>query len=363
MSEIIAEVKSIGESVKGLGAGLEKHQADMAEVKSAIADLQRRAAYGGAPSGRVVCDGVKSMIDYMAGRTAEVKAVTAAGVEAVLNPVNGGYLAVEEYVKGVVEMMAEGNPLMGEVDLQSVNANILGVPVEKDRPAVTFQGEIDMTPASTVKVGMVHIPVRQASTAVPLSRALIQGANLVDIEAYTAKAVANAFADKMGEVILTGDGVNQPSGIINNKSLKTVKSGASKGVNVDSLFDVVGALPEQADANAKWFMKKSTFFKIAGALGKDSSYVHMGLSQDIPRSLLGYPVVFCGAMPNMDTDGNIAALFGDMKSYKAVQAGGIEYLRDPYSDAAQGVVNMRYWTGLGGALVQKDGIIGMKVGA
>lgn len=245
----------------------------------------------------------------------------------------------------------------------TINANIMGIPVEKARPTVTFQGELDAVTSSTAKLGMVHIPVRQASVKVPISRVLIQSSNLVDIESYTAGAVSKAVADKLGEVIIKGDGVNQPSGIINAAGLKTIKSGASTGVTTDALFDIVGALPEAADANAKWVMKKSTFFEIASVFGDDSSYVHMGLGSGVPRSLLGYPVVFCSAMPNLGTDNNVAALFGDMKSYKAVQTGGLEYLRDQYTDADQGVVNMRYWTNLGGALVQKDGIIGMKVGA
>lgn len=363
MTDVITEIKGIGESVKGFDAGLTKIQAEVTDIKGAVADLQRKAAYGVPTSGKQVCEGVKSMIDYMAGRTNEVKAASAAGTEAVLNPVNGGYLAVEEYAKEVVELMVDGNPLMSEVDFRTIGANILGLPVEKARPTVTFQGELDTTPPSTVKVGMVHIPIKQASTKVPVSRVLIQSSNLVDIESYTAQSVAKSYADKMGEVILTGDGVNQPSGILNAPGLVTIKSGASKGVTTDALFDIVGALPEKADANAKWFMKKSTFFKIANTFGKDSSYVHMGLSQDVPRSLLGYPVVFCSAMPDLATDGKVSALFGDMKSYKAVQAGGLEYLRDPYTDSDNGIINMRYWTGLGGALVQKEGIIGMKVGA
>lgn len=363
MTDILTEVKSVGDMARGINDNLSRFNHDLEEVKNAVAGLQKASLYAPGVKGREVSPEVKSMIDYMVGRTSEVKAAAPSTTQAVLNPANGGYMAVEEYSNKVVELMADSNPLMSEVDLMSIGANVLGIPVEHERPAVTFQGELDTTPASTVKVGMVHIPVKQAATKVPLTRVLVQASNLVDIEQYTAQAVAKAIADKMGEVIIKGDGVAQPSGIINTPGLTTMKSGASKSVTVDALLDVVGNLPEKADPNAKWFMKKSTFFKVASVFGKESTYVHMGLGQDIPRSLFGYPVVFCDAMPDATADGNIAMLFGDMKAYKAVQAGGIEYLRDPYTDSDQGVINMRYWTGLGGALVQKKAIIGVKVGA
>lgn len=365
MTDMVTEVKSISDLARGMDGKISGFANDLEQVKSAIAEMQIKGAYAGGATPRQVAPEIKSMIDYMSGAISapQVKAATAAGTEAILNPVNGGYMAVTEYSNRVVEMMTDADPLLGEVDMMTIGANVLGLPVEKGRPEVKFLGELDATETSTVKLGMVNIPIKQASTAVPLSRVLIQSSNLVDIESYTAGAVSKAFADKMGEVIINGDGVNQPAGILNAKGLKSMKTGASKSVSIDALMDVVGALPEKADANAKWFMKKSTFFKIAGVFGKESNYISMGLGGDMGKTLFGYPVVFCKSMPDVTADGNVCALFGDMRSYKAVQAGGLEYLRDPYTDSAQGVVNMRYWTGLGGALVQTDGIISVKVGA
>lgn len=365
MDDIIVEMKSVGDLARGIDGKISGFANDLEQVKSAVAEMQIKGAYVGGATPGAVSPEIKSMIEYMSGAVSapQVKAATAANTEAVLNPVNGGYMAVTEYANKVVEMMVDSNPLIGEVDMMTIGANVLGLPVEKGRPEVRFLGELDTVEPSTVKMGMVNIPIKQASTAVPLSRVLIQSSNLVDIESYTAGAVSKAFADKMGEVILNGDGVTQPSGILNAKGLKSMKTGASKAVTVDALMDVVGALPEKADPNAKWYMKKSTFFKIASTFGKESNFISMGLGDGVPKSLFGYPVVFCPAMPDTATDGNVCALFGDMKSYKAVQAGGLEYLRDPYTDSAQGVINMRYWTGLGGALVQTDGIISVKVGA
>lgn len=362
MTDMIQEIKSINDMAVKMDERLVGYGQRFEKIEGAISDLQKSAAYGSV-GGATVSPEVKSMIDYMAGRTNEVKAAAAATTGAVLNPVNGGYLAVEEYANRVIEKVIDGNPLAQEVEMFNINANILGVPVERELPEATFIGELQAVNPSTPKLGMVNIPVKQLACKVPLTRVLLQSSNVVDVEAYTMNRVSKAISDKLGKVILEGDGVNQPQGILGSKALATVKSGASKGFTEDQLFEAMGKIPEAVDGNAKWFMNKRTFFQIAGIVGKDSNYVHMGLSQGIPRSLFGYPVVLCDSMPAV-ADGSTSVIFGDMRTaYKAVQAGGLEYFRDPYTDSDQGVVNMRFWTGLGGALVRPEAIVGIKVGA
>lgn len=358
------EIKSMSELVGTIGAGVKSYNDRIAQLTDTVSELQKKMLLQGGAGPTGVSAEVKSMMDYFSGKTsdAEYKA-TAANTGAVLNGPNGGYLAVEEYTRKVITKMVDDNPLIPEIDMYSISANIAGFPVEKDLPEANFVGEIDTVGDSKLSLAMANVPVKQMSVNIPMSRVLLNSSNVVDVEGYAIERTSKAIAHKMGKVILTGDGVNQPQGILNSKDLKTVKSGAAMSVTVDQLFAAAGAIPEEASANAKWYMSRQTFFTLAGVFGKDSSYINMGLGESMPRSIFGYPVVLCGDMPAF-ASGSKSILFGDMKAaYKGVQSGPLEFLRDPYSSSAQNVVNLRYWANFGGALVQPEAIIGIKTGA
>lgn len=361
MTDIKAEIKSMSELVGSIGQGVKSYNDRISQLTDAVSELQKKSMFGGEKAVGVTPE-MKSMLEYISGTQPEFKA-TAANTGAVLNGPNGGYLAVEEYTKKVFEKMIDDNPLMPEIDMYNISANIAGFPVERDIPEANFIGELDNVSDSKVNIAMVNVPVKLMAVNVPLTRVLLNSSNVVDIETYAINRTSKAISTKMGKVILNGDGVNQPQGILNSKDLTTVKSGSATSVTIDQLFAAVGKIPEEANANAKWFMSRQTFFAIAGIFGKDSSYINMGLGEGVPRSILGYPVVLCADMPALAA-GSKSILFGDMHAaYKGVQSGPLEFLRDPYTSSAQSVVNLRYWANFGGALVQPEAIVGIKTGA
>lgn len=359
-----AEIKGISGTVAGIGEKVDSYKMQIKSLTDAVAEMQKKSALTGTAGGNVMSPEYKQMLEYIGGR-ADVPGTkaSASGTGAVLNGPNGGYLAVEEYANKVITKMIDENPLLPEIEMFNISANIMGLPVERGIPSASFLGELDKVSDSNLNLTMVNIPVKQMAVKIPLSRVLLRSANIVNVEQYAIERTSKAIAHKMGQVILNGDGVTQPQGILNAKDLKTVKSGAAASVTSDQLFAAVGSIPEEANANAKWFMSRKTFFDIAGVLGKDSNFINMGWGESVPKTLFGYPVVLCGDMPNLAA-GSKSILFGDMRAaYKGVQSGPLEFLRDEYTSADQNTVNMRYWTGLGGALVQPEAIIAVKTGA
>ncbi len=81
---------------------------------------------------------------------------------------------------------------------------------------------------------------------------------------------------------------------------------------------LVGTLPEYADRNAKWYVSRSfalnVMTKIALAAG---GVTGNEIVDGVARRFLGYPIVIVHAMPKIEANSQICAVFGDM--FRAAQ--------------------------------------------
>lgn len=363
--QMTGAVKKIDDLGKKYQTEMTDMQNRMEAMKKSIEDLKALKCAGPAPAPGI-SEEMKSMIDYMAMRLyspLDVKKASPADTAAVLNPANGGVLAVEDYVRQVQTKMVDGNPLLGEVSSYVTTANSLGVPVELGKPQAYFLGELETAKETTPNLGMVNIAVKSLRARIPMSRVLLSASNLVSAEEYAVSATADAMGYAEEKAILTGDGVNQPSGLLNAKLTKT-KTGAASGVTREALLDGLMMLPERADPNAKWLMNKSTFAKVVSALGKNTLDVTYGYQEDVPRLLFGKPVVLCASMPDLTQTKSPAIIVGDLrKGYATVTNGSMEFLRDDISAWGDGLVMMNFWAQFGGAVVNPDAFVSFIPGA
>lgn len=325
-------------------------------------DMKAMQTAGSAPQS--VSEEVKSLIQYMGGviNKGEVKKANPADTAAVLNPANGGVLAVEDYVRQVQLKMVNRNPVLNEVAHYTTTANILGIPVERGVPDAYFVGELQTATATKPKLGIVNLAVKQLTCRVPMSRVLLADSNLVSAETYAVGRTAEVMGWKEEKSIIAGDGVTQPEGIINNKTVikNAKKTGAASGVTRDALIEALMALPEDTDGNAKWLMSRSTFASVVNALGTNSVDIAYGYTRDIPRMLFGKPVVLCESMPALTQTAKPAIIVGDLrKGYASATNGGMEFLRDDYTGWADGVVYMNMWSQFGGVVVDPDAFVGL----
>ena len=374
MSEaMMAEIKSLGMNLSKIGEAmtqkLDPLPGELKSMRDAIAEMQLRTQkfeYLHGAKSKTVSPEMKSFIDYVAGRTTnyESKAATAT----VANQNNAGYLAIPEFIDQVIPQLYERSPLLSEITVFRISGNIGSVPVANSRPEVHWVGEIEERPVSKVDVGVANIPMNEMICSTELSNVLIRDSNLVNAEQYIQSESASAMRDGIGTAILTGNGDNKPVGLLDktskvNKKIKTLKSGASKGITTDVLFDAMGAMKSGAMDNAKWVMSNETFWAIAKQFGKDSGYVTMPLAEGIRPAILGKPVIIAEA-PGLDTDGNRAIMLGDLrKAYIGVQSEQMTFIRDPYSQHKNGITSLTYNSAFGGQVVRPEALVAIDVGA
>lgn len=368
---MMIEVKSLGDRLSKIGEAVDKKltpiEGQLKSMNDVIAEIQlqmQKSAFG-AQKNNTLTEERKSFVDYVAGRSDNVPESKAATVG---NPSTGGYLAIPEFVNQVIPQLYERSPLLPEITVFRISANVGAIPISNARPGVNWVGEIEERPVSNVDLGMVNIPMNTMVCSSELSNVLIRDSNLVNAEEYIVTESSSAMRDGIGRAILKGDGINKPIGLMNkdakvNKKIKALKSGVSKGISTDVLFDAMGALNSEAQPNAKWVMSNTTFWAIAKQFGKDSNYVTMPLAEGIRPAILGKPVIIAEC-PELNTDGNRSIMLGDFrKAYIGIQSEQMTYIRDPYSMSNQGMTRMSYTTAFGGQVVRPEALVAIDVGA
>lgn len=134
---------------------------------------------------------------------------------------------------------------------------------------------------------------------------------------------------------INGDGNNQPKGILsyNASAIERLKVAVSGKITLEDILKLINSLDEQYLANATMLMHRSTFSEIQKLKDANGRFIwQASLSEHIPGTLFGIPVLCAGDMPQFagDAEGIVMADF--KVGYKIVDRTGIAIMRDPYTE-------------------------------
>ena len=257
----------------------------------------------------------------------------------------GGYLAPVEWDRTLTNKLKQ----VSQMRLYSSVISISGAGFKKAFSdgvvGSGWVGETAARPATTTPgLSSLDFPLGELYANPAASQGLIDDAE-VDIEAWLAGEVEREFARQEGIAFLSGDGTNKPHGILTYVTgaanaarhpygaIEVINSGSAAALTADGFLDLIYALPEEFEANAKLFMNR----KVAGSVRKlkdgQGNYIWQpSLEAGQPATLVGEPIVHLPGMPTVAA-GNIAALYGDMaETYQVIDRIGIRVLRDPYTN-------------------------------
>lgn len=146
----------------------------------------------------------------------------------------------------------------------------------------------------------------------------------VEVEAWSAfeamlvSHITEAMAKALEAAILTGTGVNQPTGILTGEGGAKVEA---KTATYDLLTKAEGELPLAYENGARWVMTKKTFMAFVAmtdANGQPIARVDYGIGGIPERTLLGRQVVLTEYLKNISdtlTDGDIFAFLFNFNDY------------------------------------------------
>ncbi|MBU2960133.1 phage major capsid protein [Citreicella sp. C3M06] len=256
---------------------------------------------------------------------------------------DGGYLVdpvTSSTVQSVLDSTASIRAIASVVTVEATSFDVL---IDQGQTGAGWADEVAAS-AETGSTTLDRISIKlHELAAMPKASQRLLDDSAFDIETWLAGRIADKFSRAEAAAFITGDGVDKPMGILSHPAVDNdvwawgnigyVPSGTAGGIGGgDAIIDLVYALGAEYRAKASFVMNSKT----AGALRKlkDADGRHLwsdGLAAAQPARLLGYPVLICEDMPDIDADADAIA-FGDFSAgYTIAERPDLRVLRDPFS--------------------------------
>lgn len=190
-------------------------------------------------------------------------------------------------------------------------------------------------PGSTTRpdFGQIEIPVYEGMFEMPFSRAMADDAGALFGDFLT-EELRNAYRLGMENVVVNGDGIAKPFGLLANVGAAHQPPTVNVGnpVTADGLTDWIYSLPAQYDGpECRWLTNRTDVFRTWAKI-KDSannyifgltSNVAGGLATERGNTLFGYNGAFSPFMPNSGSAANVGIFGNFRRAYWLVQRLGM----------------------------------------
>ncbi|MCE1235087.1 MAG: phage major capsid protein [Hyphomicrobiales bacterium] len=259
---------------------------------------------------------------------------------------DGGYVAPAELEREVMMRLAQISPIRAIAGNRQVSANVFNKPYSPVGATVGWVAETGTrAQTATQTLQQLSFPTMELYAMPAATQTLLDDA-AIDVEAWIAEEVQQAFAEQEGAAFVAGDGSSKPKGFmaygrVDNASwawgslgyVTTGVSGALPTSNPsDKLVDLVYALKSGYRQNATWVMNRKTQAEVRKLKDGQGHYLWQPpAAVGQPSTLMNFPVVEAEDMPVIAADACPIA-FGDFRrGYLVVDRLGVRVLRDPYS--------------------------------
>lgn len=363
------EINKLGEETKETRNKMEKMSDRMDEIETKLSRPQLQAT----DTRDVQNEYTKAFVDWFKKGDERIKGMdtkaTFPNMNETIDP-QGGYLVPPEWYQSVVDSLVQWSPVRRYATVLRMNRKELRIPVQQQA-----QNLQTGTPASGLfrtSWGSEFGPITQTDTGLLGQKTLVAcdlnafpfaTNDMIDdsaygsIEAYIQENIAKSIAYAEGRSFVVGDGILEPTGLLNPTVTGSYSSVTATGVantigtTGDVLIDAFYTLPDFYARNGTWFMNRQTIRIVREWVDGQGQYLWTPtfgntLSTEAPGAILGRPYQELIDMPAPNNagvyeNGSIPILFGDMRSaYYIGDRLGMTMLRDPYTNKPY----VSYWT-------------------
>ena len=275
--------------------------------------------------------------------TMEVKALTENS-----DP-NGGYVVTPEFGGIIKTYVYETSPMRQYAKVINIGTSVMNFTLDNDQAGYQWvtetQARLD---TATPTLGRLSIKANELSAMPNISQDLIDDA-VVDIEAWVAGKVADAFSRAENAAFISGDGTNMPRGIltpatsitpatnatINSGTVQAVYSGSATGYTYAGLVALMANLKEPYQRKAIFMTQRMSMVSLLTIYdGQQRPIFNMNYDRNagVGGTLFGVPVVFAADMPAVATNA-YAMAYGDFsQAYQIVDRYGLRVIKDVYTN-------------------------------
>ena len=253
------------------------------------------------------------------------------------NGEQGGYLVPEILDNQVQRNIIEITPVLPLVRLRTLpGVKTLHINVKNGRPTAYWVGEHEKTDKSKPTYKLVALNAHALGIKVETTRDLLNFAHIDIVGEITTDAIEE-FSREIGKVILLGNGVNKPQGILDASSgVARINTASAGTVTMDDAILLSGNL--KIGYNPVYFFNLQTLVSLRVEKDGTGNYLWRIGGENQPTTINGYKYVVMQDMPSIAT-GNDPIGFGDLfRAYTFMDAMGLEVIRDDVTLADQRAV-------------------------
>lgn len=221
----------------------------------------------------------------------------------------------------IIEKMESTGMILAEITRTAYKGG-LTIPTSSAKPVATWVAEGAGSDKQKKTTGSLTFAYHKLRCAVAVTLEMDTMA-LSAFETMLVNNVSEAMVKALEQAIISGSGTGQPKGVLK----ETVPDGqnidlaATDDPDYALLVEAEAALPQAYEANAKWYMTKTTFMKFVGMTdqnGQPIARVNYGINGKPERFLLGRPVICNDYMTSLGatiTEDTVVAFIFNMKDY------------------------------------------------
>jgi HK97 family phage major capsid protein len=275
----------------------------------------------------------------------------------------GGYLAPDAFQTELDRNVVLFSPVRSVARVLPTGAPAVLWPKRTSGMTGAWVGETQARPETTVTFGQSRYGVCEIAAYVDVSNAMLED-SAFDIGQLLAFEFAEEFGALEGSAFVNGASQLSPSGFMQDTNVAYTPGTDASNVKADGLIDLYHAIKAPYRANAVWGMNSSTLGAIRKL--KDTSsgqylIAMQGLNNTPVTTLLGRPIVEMPDLP--DISGNAyPIIFGDFQQgYRIFDRISLSILRDPYSQATNGMTRFHGRRRVAGGVGKAEAIRKLKI--
>ena len=322
----------------------------------------RRPGGGGSNDGRTAAEIETRAFNAFIRRGREGMAADELRSLRVSEDTAGGFLAPDQFVAELLRNVVLFSPVRAIARVMPTGAGAVLLPKRTGGMTASWVGETQARPETTVTFGQNRYEVRELAAYVDVSNAMLED-SAFDVAAELSFEFAEEFGKAEGAAFVNGASVLKPSGFMQDAGLSYTPSGSATAVTADGLIDLFHALSAPYRASGTWGMNATTLGALRKLKDGNGQYLlaTAGINNAPATTLLGRPVVEMADMP--DIAGNaFPIVFGDfMQGYRIFDRVALSILRDPYSQATNGMTRFHGRRRVAGGVAKAEAIRKLKI--
>ena len=278
----------------------------------------------------------------------------------------GALLLPAEMANFINRQVVEYSPVIDLARVVDINGPSYKLPKRNTSLSAAWRSE-DIAAAKTRDgYGYDEIPLHSLSSYVGWTIEMERD-SAFDLASEIMVSVGEQERAATGTAFINGAQPDRPQGIVGN--VTNFNSGAV-ALTTNMLIAMKAQIPSFYGFNGSWMANRETWAYIRSLVLSSTNGLEYtwepSFQAERPSRLLGSPIYeatdLVGRTSGNFAVGQVPVLFGDFaRGYVVVRSNDRYVIRDPFTNASQGVVNLFVNSGYGGKVVRSEAIVQMSI--